>query len=262
MSVLFLITARGGSKGVPRKNLQEIGGLSLIGWKARQAQSVMLSYCSDAALIISTEDAEMQADAKRHGVDVPFTRPPELATDDAASADVVLHAMSWIQDNWGRAFDQVMLLEPSSPFATSNDFREALVMSAVSRADLVAGMRRTEPNTAFIGQEPDDKFITHIIVNMQRAGRHLRRQDLRPEWTMNGALYLFGWEMFKRTHDIYGGARNFGLMMDEWRSIEIDTPKDLEMARYAVSAGHVAVPEPLSRWHKILMKHVLKERKA
>ena len=77
------------------------------------------------------------------------------------------------------------------------------------------------------------------MVKMGRVGRNLRRQDLKPEWTMNGALYVFDTEMFLKTGSIYGGARNYGLLMDKWHSIEIDSMDDLEMAEYAFLKGYV-----------------------
>lgn len=255
MSTLFLITARAGSRGVPGKNLKKIGGLSLIGWKACAAHVIMREYCHDARMIISTDDDDMACEAKRHGVEVPFQRPKELATDDASSADVITHAMEWIKSNWNRTYTDIMLLEPSSPFAQPEHFHEALVMSAKHDAHLVAGMRRVEPNSVFVGTQRPDKFITPIIVQMQRAGHHLRRQDLQPEWTMNGALYLFAWDTFERTHDVYGGSRNYGLLMDKWHSVEIDSPDDLEIASYAYEAGHINKPPEYSPWKNTMVRN-------
>lgn len=262
MSVLFLITARGGSRGVPGKNMRKIGGMSLIGWKASAARVIMTEFCNDARIIISTDDVAMQTEAMAYGVEVPFTRPAELATDESSSADVIMHAIEWVESNWKRSFTDIMLLEPSSPFATPEHYHRALVMSAINDAHLVAGMRRTEPNTAFIGTQRPDNFITPIIVNMERAGHNLRRQDLQPEWTMNGGLYLFEWEMFKRTKNVYGGARNYGLLMDDWHSIEIDSPRDLELAEYAFNSGHVKRPSTYStsRWPRpsqIMLERVI-----
>jgi len=127
MRVLYLITARGGSKSIPKKNLARIGGLSLVGFKARAAQGA----ASCARLMISTDDPEIQDEARALGVDVPFTRPAELATDTASSDDVVRHAMDWVESQEGpNPYDAVMLLEPSSPFARSEDFDGAVRLMA------------------------------------------------------------------------------------------------------------------------------------
>ena len=95
MNVIFLIIARGGSKAVPGKNLRKVAGISLVGFKAISA--LRSKYCT--RLIISTDDPEIQEDARGYGVEVPFTRPEELATDTASSIDVISHAMDWIEEN-------------------------------------------------------------------------------------------------------------------------------------------------------------------
>jgi CMP-N,N'-diacetyllegionaminic acid synthase len=140
VKVLFLLTARGGSKGVPRKNLRKIGGLSLVGYKIRGARKSR--YCD--WLIVSTEDDEIRAEALSHGADAPFRRPPELASDTATSADVVYHAMRWIEENTERRFDSVMLLEPTAPFTRPSDYDAAVELMEAKNADLVVGLRETE----------------------------------------------------------------------------------------------------------------------
>jgi N-acylneuraminate cytidylyltransferase/CMP-N,N'-diacetyllegionaminic acid synthase len=232
MSVLYLITARGGSKGVLGKNLRKIGGMSLVAWKANAAKQVITN---GDRLVISTECPLIQKEARLNHVEVPFTRPAELATDTASSADVIKHALVEL-DTY---HDTVVLLEPSAPFTTPEHLVTALTMKQAKDAHLIVGMKHTEPHTTFVAEQPDDDFVTPIVVKMDRVGRNLRRQDLKQEWTMNGALYVFDTEMFNKTGSIYGGARNYGLLMDRWRSIEIDAMHDLEMAEYAYSKGYV-----------------------
>jgi len=232
MPTLFLIVARAGSKGVPGKNLKKLAGVSLIGWKARAAAAVMNLH---DRLIISTEDDAIASEARQWAVSVPFKRPDELATDTASTSDVIKHALAKTPGGW----DAVVLLEPSAPFTRSEDITSALTMMRVRNAHLVVGMKHVEPHSTFVAEQPDDDCVTPIMVRMDRVGRNLRRQDLRQEWTMNGALYVFDPKMFMKTGSIYGGARNYGLLMDRWHSIEIDSMHDLEMAEYAVSKGHV-----------------------
>ena len=97
MKVLFIITARGGSKGVPRKNIVDMGGLPLIAYKIISAKNSRF----DKRIIVSTEDDEIAEIARRYGAEVPFKRPEELAADNADSMDVVYHAMKWIEKNYG-----------------------------------------------------------------------------------------------------------------------------------------------------------------
>ena len=239
MTILFLITARGGSKGIPRKNLALIGGRTLIGWKAIPARQIAAEM-PGSRVIISTDSFDMAEEAKHHGVDVPFLRPARYATDDATTEDVIRHTMDWVETNTSDRYTDIMLLEPSSPFATVQHMREAITLKARTRGDLVCGMRESRPNQVFVGECRADHSLAPIITRMRYAGR--RRQDHGPQWTMNGAVYLFSWEMFRKTGDRYGSENAAGLMMDDWHSLDIDTPNDLELARYAVQAGHVMVP--------------------
>jgi CMP-N,N'-diacetyllegionaminic acid synthase len=239
-SVLFLITARGGSKGVSDKNLQQIAGLSLVAFKARAAQRC--SACT--RLMISTDSIEIQSEAKRLGVEVPFTRPAELATDTASSESVIAHTIAWIEDNEQRSYDAIMLLEPASPFATSDHFAAALDLYVARNADLIAGMRAIEPTSMFVDQRTEDGAIANLVNRLNRAPNH-RRQDQRQEWSMNGALYLIRWEAFKTSGKIYGAPEKcYGLLMDPWHSLEIETHEDLTLAQFATENGYL----DLSAW--------------
>jgi CMP-N,N'-diacetyllegionaminic acid synthase len=239
MNILFLITARGGSKSVPKKNLSKIGGVSLIGFKAISA--LRSKYCT--RLIISSDDQEIQQDAASYGVEVPFTRPAELATDTASSFDVIRHAMDWIEANSDEKYEAIMLLEPSAPFATSVDFNNAVEMMIEKNANAVIGMREMEINSVFVGELDAQGRMTQIIDQMKQ--RYLRRQDTKPEYTMNGALYLFKWELFKEHHTMYVDRENtYGYIMDREHSIEIDEPIDLQWAEFLVERGLI----DMSNW--------------
>jgi len=117
LSVLAVVPARGGSKGVPRKNLQPVGGVSLVGRAARLAAA--LPWIDRT--VISTDDAEISAEAVRHGADAPFVRPAELAGDAATSEDVWRHAWLAAEDHYGMRFDISVLLEPTSPLRLEAD---------------------------------------------------------------------------------------------------------------------------------------------
>jgi CMP-N,N'-diacetyllegionaminic acid synthase len=235
--VLFLIAARGGSKGVPGKNLKRVAGLSLLGYKARSAQAC--SQCT--RLILSTDSEEIAAEGKALGIDVPFMRPAELATDEAPSDGVVSHAMDWIEANEGRIYDAVMLLEPASPFATAAHYTAAINVFRARSADLVVGLRQTETYTALTGALKKDGSIADIVAKMKTL-EGVRRQDMTPDVTMNGAFYLMSWSAFRRSGKIYGDpAGCYGVVMDRWHSLEIESPEDLAFAEFAVERGHLDV---------------------
>lgn len=267
MTTLFLITARGGSKGVPGKNLRQLGGLSLIAWKARAAQFARRVIANgeypDSRLVISTDSPEIANEARKHGVEVPFMRPAELATDTAQSADVIRHALA----NLGQKFNSVFLLEPSAPFATGPDLMDAYRKFCVNEADLVVGMKETDVHTSYVCERRAGDDITNIIMRMKSYDPDTRRQTRAMEWTMNGALYIFNPQVLEDGGDIYSmrgsippdetgfirvpRSRSIGHLMDRWHSIEIDTPHDLEMAEYAVAKGYVKVPEPVAMIDKL-----------
>ena len=242
MKVLFLITARGGSKGVPGKNLRTIGGISLVGYKAISARKSR--HC--ARLIISTDSAEIQDEARRHGVEVPFTRPADLASDTAKSGPVILHAMEWIEQEGRERYDAVMLLEPSSPFARAEDYDAAVDMMVRRDANAVVGVRAMEVASTVVGPLDADGRLTAIVDKMHAARAQTgQRQTLGQEVTMNGALYLFRWDYFKRHQWIYQDREGvYCHVMDRFPSVEIDEPVDLAWAEFLVAGGHV----PLDPW--------------
>jgi CMP-N,N'-diacetyllegionaminic acid synthase len=238
--VLHVITARGGSKGVPGKNLEQIAGLSLIGYKARAAQRA--TYC--ARLILSTDDPLIQAEGRALGIDVPFVRPAELATDAASSEAVLLHAMQWVEAAEGRdAYDAIMLLQPSAPFARARDLDGAVELMMKTGANVVLGMREVDVPRAFVAAMAPDGRLPHLIDQM-RSLAGLRRQDQPAEYTMNGALFLMRWDAMRATQSRYADRdRTVGYVMDRAHSVDIDSPDDLAWARYLVDSGRIDVTE-------------------
>lgn len=237
MRTLFLITARGGSKGIPGKNLRELGGISLVGFKAISARKSR--YCT--RLIISTDSPEIQEDARRYGVEVPFTRPSPLASDTASSADVIRHAMEWIEGETSETYDALMLLEPSSPFARPTDLDAAVELMLRKDARMVVGMRRATVSSVFVGPMDEEGRITAIIDKMGHLESVLR-QDTPQEYTMNGGLYLFRWDYLKADRSLYRDRdHSYGYVMPDDYSVEIDEPKDLHYAEFLVARGYVDI---------------------
>ena len=235
MKTLFLLTARGGSKGVPRKNLRTIAGRSLIWYKVTGA--LQSRHCD--MVLISTDDEEIRDHAVQAGAQAPFLRPPELATDTASSASVVAHAMKWVEANIDQRFDAVMLLEPTTPFTRPSDYDAAVDLMTARNASLVVGMREMEIASTFVGPMGPDGSISTIVESVIKAAGH-RRQDQRPDYTMNGALYLFRWAHFMKHHQIYADPSGcYGFPMPAEYSIEIDSLRDLAWAEFLVERGYV-----------------------
>lgn len=233
--VLFLIVARGGSKSIPKKNLLHINGISLVGYKAISARKC--KYCN--RLIVSSDSPEIQDDARKYGAEVPFTRPDHLASDTASSDDVIVHAMNYIETQTDEKYDAVMLLEPSSPFATHEHYEQAVEFMLEKEANFVVGMREVEINSVFHGTLDAHGRITQIIDKLQGLEKQ-RRQDVPQEYTMNGALYLMKWGFFKENRRRYCDRENsYGIVMPREYSLEIDSPMDFAMAQFLVEKGYV-----------------------
>lgn len=156
LSVLAVVPARGGSKGLPGKNLRAVGGISLVGRAARLASSLPWIDCA----ILSTDDVLIAAEGARHGINVPFVRPAELASDTASSADMWRHAWLAAEERYARRFDVSLLLEPTSPLRRETDL--AATMTA-----LVDSGHRT---AATVSRAPAH-FTPHKCLTVDDAGR-------------------------------------------------------------------------------------------
>jgi len=240
MKILYLIVARGGSKGVPGKNIRKISGISLVGYKAIAAKRSR--YCS--RLIISTESKEIQQNALQYGVEVLFTRPIELSTDTAKTEDVIFHTIEYFEKQEGKTFDALCLLQPSAPFSRPIDLDRAVNIMKEKNASLVVGVREVTVSSIFLGTMDSEGRITSIIDKLSSL-QDLRRQDVIQEVTMNGTFFLIQWEYFKKVRHRYKDRLNsYGLIMPWQYSIEIDEPKDLAYAEFLVEKGYV----DLSYW--------------
>jgi CMP-N,N'-diacetyllegionaminic acid synthase len=221
--VLAIIPARGGSKGLPGKNIMELGGKPLISWTIHAAQK---SKYIDR-VILSSDDAEICATAGYYGCEVPFTRPEELATDAADSASVVLHALEQMERK--DSFDIIVLLQPTSPFRNERHIDEALeqfvdgdALSLVS----VNALNKSMEWLFVINQQ------NHTLQRLGQTGRlATRRQDLPPIYALNGALYLINKEHFMKTQRFIDELTQ-AYIMESKASVDIDTQEDFDYARF------------------------------
>lgn len=231
MNILFLILARGGSKGVPKKNISEICGIPLLGYKAIAAKKSQ--YCSK--IIISTDSIEIAEVAKKFGVEVPFIRPDYLATDKSSSIDSIIHAMEWIEKNDSKIYDAVFLLEPSSPFLTAEDVNMSVEMFIKKKALGVLGVKEVDVSSRFIAEIGKDLNMEEHYMKI-KGMKSLRRQDLKKEYTMNGALYIADWNYMKEYRSFHS-ERTYAYIMPKERSIEIDDMNDLYYAKFLIESN-------------------------
>lgn len=214
--VLGLIPARGGSKGVPRKNIRELDGLPLISYSIRAG----LNATPIDSLVVSTDDDEIAQAAETHGARVPFMRPPELATDGAPTAPVITHALETLRSN-GEYYDTFVLLQPTSPLRTSTHIEEAYSIYQESGAESVF--------SAYPTYETRWKSSPEGAQKLNYTDASKRRQDREPEFVVNGAVYVTDVDQFLQTGETITGMTEI-YEMTERESIDIDTPFDLWLA--------------------------------
>ena len=235
MRVLFVITARGGSKGVPRKNIRMVGKFPLIAYKIIAAKKCRY----ESRVIVSTDDEEIAKISKDYGAEVPFMRPKELADDSASSMDVVIHAMNWISENDTESYDYICLLEPSSPFASYKDLNNALELLEKNGADTLLGMKEVEVSTRFIHTLDENGGLSEFYRAIKDQ-TSVRRQDQKKEYTMNGCMYIAKWDYFMK-NKLFHSEKSIPYIMPEEKSIEIDTMLNYEMACNLVEKGMIDV---------------------
>ena len=229
--VLAVITARGGSKGLPRKNVLPLGGLPLITWTVRAG---LEAHCV-ARVIVSTDDAEIAETAHAAGAEVPFLRPAALASDSASSVDVMLHALDAVP-----GFDRAVLLQPTSPFRTGADLDAgfALWQGVPGAGGCVSVCEAAESPWLMYGRGADGA-LARLLPEPPRG---TRRQDLPKALLLNGALYFVDVARFRQERRfLFADSQGFEMPVD--RSLDIDTSADFEVAERQLAAWGGRIPE-------------------
>jgi CMP-N-acetylneuraminic acid synthetase len=223
LKILAIIPARGGSKSIPRKNIKDFLGKPLIAWAIEAA---LASRALDK-VVVSTDDDEIAAVAKKFGAEIPFKRPAELATDTAPTMPVLRHAVQWLKDNENYNPDAVMLLEPISPTRQAVHIKEAIELFRNSGVDSVVSVTpapaQYNPHWLFqIGSDGQAELFTGEPVKDIIP----RRQLLPAVYAKNGALYLFRTDcLFRNPPSLFGDKVKLYIMGPEY-NIDIDEPED------------------------------------
>ncbi|MBT2519657.1 cytidylyltransferase domain-containing protein [Arthrobacter sp. ISL-28] len=220
MTILCVIPVRGGSKGVPRKNIRSVAGKPLVNWTIEQA----LAARSGLDVLVSTDDPEIAEIARTAGADVPFLRPAELAQDETATEPVVQHAIEY-RTAEGRRPDAVLLLQATSPVRLPDTLDRAVAQFSETGVDSLVGVVPQTPFLWTMGEHPQAQYD---VANRPR------RQDLRDDdyrYRETGSLYLTKTEIYERHSNRLGGR--IGLfIMDEDEGVDVDTELDLSVAEH------------------------------
>lgn len=184
--ILAVIPARGGSKGIPRKNLVDVCGKPLIAWSIALGRD-LIARGAVARSIVSTDEEEIASVSRRHGGDVPFLRPPELAADTSKTIDCVLHALG-VLDPKGAQFQAVLLLQPTSPLRNVADIVSAIEHFRDVGADsLISCYEEDYINDQVMYRENGRERLAPVSPAHNTGAP---RQDHGPTWVRNGAVYL------------------------------------------------------------------------
>lgn len=227
IKTLIIIPARSGSKGIPHKNIKPLAGKPLLAWTA---QAVTLADCPDSLAIVSTDSAEYAEIARQSGLTVPFLRPAILSGDKTSSYAVADHALQWFQSQYGYQPEQIMLLQPTSPFRSPDSIRQALALSGQPEIDAVIGCKEIyrDLTTLF---HCDHGYLIPLSTAKNVQGN---RQQVKPLLTPNGAMYLCKTLALQTCQSFYP-PNSTPLLMNAVMSLDIDTPEDWAMAEAIAS---------------------------
>lgn len=219
--VLFVIPARGGSKGLPKKNINIIAGKPLIAWSIDAAKKAA-AIIGNSELVVSTDSLEIAEVAKHADAQVPFLRPAELANDTAASVDVMLHALDFMEKT-GKQFKYIAMIEPTSPQRDEHDLVGAYEqLKNTKNAESIVGVCKTE------GGHP--LFLTRIKEGFldpyeNKEYKVYRRQEIDSVYFFEGSMYISKTESLKKRRSFYH-EKTLGYEMPKWKSFEIDDLTD------------------------------------
>lgn len=219
--VLIIIPARGGSKGIPRKNIKPLNGKPLVYYAIDTARAI----AADDNICVSTDDIEIKSVVEAYGLKVPFLRPDELSTDTAGTYEVLLHALDYYE-KYGRKYKVVLLLQTTSPFRTAEQVKEALATYDQSDADMVVSVKECPANPYYNVFEEDENGYLHVCKG---DGNIFRRQDAPKVYEYNGAIYIMNAGELKRTH-MHKMQHRIKYVMDAKSSFDLDTMQDWQMA--------------------------------
>ena len=224
MSLLAIIPARGGSKGIPRKNIKLLMDKPLIGWSIEAAKQ---ASCVDR-IIVSTEDEDIALLARELGAHVPFLRPAELATDETPGIDPVLHAISQLPD-----YEWVLLLQPTSPLRSAEDIDGIWQFCQERDAPSAVSITEVAKHPYWVYQSDAQQRLQPFVMGRPDI---TRRQDLPPAYALNGALYLSRTDWLLEQKNFIG-LETLGYIMPAERSVDLDSLLDWRWVEFLLKTN-------------------------
>ena len=230
---LGVIPARGGSKGLPGKNLRRLGALSLLGQAIASAREAALL----SRVIVSTDSGEIAEEARRHGADVPFLRPAEMATDQAGMLPVLQHAARWLESSAGVKPQLIVTLQPTSPFRRGAEIDATIRKVIDTGSDSAQTLSEASYHPFFMKTLDGDR----TVALFPEGHKYVRRQDAPPVYQPSGAVYVTRYATLMDEGRILG-EDNRGIVMGFEASVNIDTEWDFLLAELLLREGRVVLP--------------------
>lgn len=224
VDMIAIIPARGGSKGVPGKNIKELCGKPLIAYTIEAAKSVK----EIERVIVNTDDVKIAEVAKKYGAEVPFMRPEYLATDTAAAPDVYIHAIETLMQESDVTIDKFMVLLPTAPFRSGKHIKEAMELFYKEKAETLVSMNEAEIPVSWYFQKDEMNRVHN--ANFGKNEAMLNRQIATTYYRPNGAIYILDYQLLKEKRSYYS-ENTVAYIMSEEDSIDIDTMLDFEIAK-------------------------------
>ena len=226
MRILALIPARSGSKRVPNKNIRLLGGKPLIAWTIETALSVP-GICD---VLVSTDSVEIQVISTAAGASVPWLRPNEIATDEASSIDVAIHALDWYEKRYGEV-GGLLLLQPTSPFRTKEYISQGIEMYLASSGESVIGVSPVRDRPSWM-----------VTIEKNRIKQINDKQEISAEsqnmnnlYIVNGGFYLTSPKILRKYKSFYSSETKPLICKSILESIDIDTKEEFEFAEFCCS---------------------------
>jgi CMP-N,N'-diacetyllegionaminic acid synthase len=225
MKILAIIPARGGSKGVPRKNIRVVAGEPLIAYSIRAATAMKHLL---HRIVVSTEDEEIAQVARQYGAEIPIMRPTELATDTAPSKPVLQHMLRYLEQQEQSKFDWVLLLQATALFRSAEDIESAIELAKAGDCDSVISVCQVYAEHPILMKRIENNQLLPYCIEEKEG---TRRQDYQPAaYIRNGAIYLTKRDVLMEDNSIWGKVIRPYIMPAE-RSLNIDNELDLKLAQ-------------------------------
>jgi len=231
MNILATICARGGSKGVPNKNIRNLAGKPLIAYTI----SVLKKWGQASNIITSTDSPEIARVANQYGAETPFLRPKEMATDTAPKMPVIQHALKFCEEHYNTKYDAVIDLDPTAPIRTVNDLDQALEKFIKTKAQVLYSVTVAKKNPYFNMVELDENGNAHLSKILK--SEYFRRQDAPVVYSINGSIYVFDRDFLIDAKSLHCEKEKI-YIMDDIASVDVDREIDFQFIEFLLESGH------------------------